>query len=227
MWQLGRLSLNSRLLVSSDAFTDVESLSNAHQNCSPDIAIAPVRPTHPEFGALDDVWNKIRTTELHIIPSTSGCFTPEDAITTAQFAAQRLETPWLVLQITGCAKTLFPDAEGTIEGARELVRSGFSVIPVCTDDPVLCQRMADIGCKAIMPLVSPTPHRCGFENIERIRLIRQAVNIPLILAGAMQTASDVVIALELGSETREVQVRRVGKLLHAGNDEKREHCTHE
>ncbi|MGL1446869.1 thiazole synthase, partial [Vibrio parahaemolyticus] len=42
-----------------------------------------------------------------------------------------------------------------IEAAEILVGKGFTVLPYCTDDPVVCRRLADVGCAAVMPLGSP------------------------------------------------------------------------
>ena len=43
----------------------------------------------------------------------------------------------------------------TLEAARVLVEDNFEVMVYCTDDPILCKELDDIGCVSIMPLAAP------------------------------------------------------------------------
>ncbi|MDI4746172.1 bifunctional isocitrate dehydrogenase kinase/phosphatase, partial [Salmonella enterica subsp. enterica serovar Kentucky] len=38
---------------------------------------------------------------------------------------------------------------------RPLVKQGFVVLPYCGADPVLCKRLEEVGCAAVMPLGAP------------------------------------------------------------------------
>ena len=38
---------------------------------------------------------------------------------------------------------------------KQLLDDGFTVLPYITDDPVSCQRLAAMGCAAVMPLAAP------------------------------------------------------------------------
>src|SRR6202049_1152802 len=89
-----------------------------------------------------------------ILPNTSGCVTARDAILTAELAREALNTNWVKLELIGDRETLYPDVEQLVPAADELVRKGFVVLPYCNDDPVTCQKLADVGCAAVMPLVS-------------------------------------------------------------------------
>ena len=84
----------------------------------------------------------------------SGCVTARDAILTAELAREALETDWVKLELIGDRETLYPDVEQLVHAADELVRKGFTVLPYCNEDPVACQKLADVGCAAVMPLGS-------------------------------------------------------------------------
>src|SRR5205823_4559590 len=89
-----------------------------------------------------------------LLPNTSGCVTARDAILTAELAREALETDWVKLELIGDRETLYPDVEQLVHAADELVRKGFIVLPYCNEDPVACQKLADVGCAAVMPLGS-------------------------------------------------------------------------
>jgi thiazole synthase len=104
------------------------------------------------------------------------------------------------LEVIGDERTLWPDLEGTLEAAQILVREGFVVLPYCTDDPVLCRRLQDLGCAAVMPLASPIGSGLGIRNPTNLMLVRDAVTIPMIVDAGVGTASDAAIAMELGAD---------------------------
>ncbi len=121
-------------------------------------------------------------------------------MTTARLARELLDTPWIKLEVIGDPNTLFPDTEGTLEAARQLVSEGFVVLPYCTDDPVTCKRLEDIGCAAVMPLAAPIGSGLGIRNPFNLMIIREMVKIPLIVDAGVGTASDAAVAMELGAD---------------------------
>jgi thiazole synthase len=134
-----------------------------------------------------------------ILPNTAGCYTVEDAVTTAQLGRELLSTDLIKLEVIGDDRTLFPDVAGTIEAARILVDDGFTVLPYVTDDPVACQKLAAIGCAAVMPLAAPIGSGLGICNPANLRIILETVEVPVIVDAGVGTASDAAIAMELGA----------------------------
>ncbi len=100
----------------------------------------------------------------------------------------------------GDEDTLLPDAPELLRAAEELVDDGFVVLPYTTDDPVLARRLVDIGCAAVMPLGSPIGSGMGIRNPYNIALIREAVDVPVVLDAGVGTASDAALAMELGCD---------------------------
>ena len=102
------------------------------------------------------------------------------------------------LEVIGDDRTLFPDVAATIEAARILVAEGFEVMPYVTDDPVACQRLAGLGCAAVMPLAAPIGSGLGIRNPANLRIILETVECPVIVDAGVGTASDAAVAMELG-----------------------------
>ncbi len=137
---------------------------------------------------------------VELLPNTAGCFTARDAILTAHLAREAFETDWIKLEVIGDEDTLLPDAPELLRAAEQLVDEGFVVLPYTTDDPVLARRLVDIGCAAVMPLGSPIGSGMGIRNPYNIALIREAIDVPVVLDAGVGTASDAALAMELGCD---------------------------
>jgi thiazole synthase len=137
---------------------------------------------------------------VELLPNTAGCHTARDAVLTAQLAREAFATDWIKLEVIGDEDTLLPDAPELLRAAEELIDDGFVVLPYTTDDPVLARRLADLGCPAVMPLGSPIGSGMGIRNPYNIALIREAVEVPVILDAGIGTASDAAFAMELGCD---------------------------
>jgi thiazole synthase len=136
----------------------------------------------------------------HLLPNTAGCYTAKDAVVTAKLAREALETDWVKLEVIGDDETLFPDVEQLLIAAEELVKDGFIVLPYCNDDPITCRKLEDIGCAAIMPLGAPIGSGMGIRNPYNLAIIREQVQVPLIVDAGVGTASDAAVAMELGCD---------------------------
>ncbi|MFM7246618.1 MAG: thiazole synthase, partial [Actinomycetota bacterium] len=135
-----------------------------------------------------------------VLPNTAGCYSAEDAVTTARLAREALETDWLKLEVIADPVTLLPDPEGTLAAARTLAAEGFRVFAYTSDDPVLGRRLEEAGCAAVMPLGSPIGSGLGILNPHAISLLREAVTVPVVLDAGLGTASDAALAMELGCD---------------------------
>jgi thiazole synthase len=138
--------------------------------------------------------------DYRLLPNTAGCYTARDAVLTAQLAREALETDWIKVEVIGNERTLLPDGVELLRACEQLVGLGFTVLPYCPDDPVLCQRLEAIGCAAVMPLAAPIGSGLGIRNPHNLVLIRQAVQVPVIVDAGIGTASDAALAMELGCD---------------------------
>jgi thiazole synthase len=198
LWSIGKHSLRSRLIVGTGKYRSFEEMAACHQAAGADLVTLAIRRVNLAAGPQRSILDFIDRTSIKLLPNTAGCYTPEDAIVTAHLARELLGTDLLKLEVIGCPDTLFPDPEGTLEAARVLVKEGFTVLPYCTDDPVLCKRLGDIGCAAVMPLAAPIGSGLGIRNPHNLAIIVAQAEVPVIVDAGIGTASDAAIAMELG-----------------------------
>ena len=100
----------------------------------------------------------------------------------------------------GDDETLMPDAEELLKAARELVRDGFTVMAYANDDPILCRKLQDAGCAAVMPLGSPIGSGMGIRNPYNFQIIREYLEVPMLCDAGIGTASEAALAMELGCD---------------------------
>ena len=195
-------TFRSRLLLGTGGFTSLELLSEAIAASGSELVTVALRRLDPAAalaggGSLIDV---LSDAGVELLPNTAGCRTARDAVVTARLAREAFATDWIKLEVIGDEDTLLPDAPELLRAAEDLVDEGFVVLPYTTDDPVLARRLVDVGCVAVMPLGSPIGSGMGIRNPYNISLIREAVDVPVVLDAGIGTASDAALAMELGCD---------------------------
>jgi thiazole synthase len=135
-----------------------------------------------------------------LLPNTAGCYTVDDAVRTCRLARELGIADLVKLEVIGDEKTLFPDNARTLEAAEILLAEGFTVLPYCSDDPVVCRQLQELGCQAVMPLAAPIGSGLGIRNPYNLRIILEQAKVPVIVDAGVGTASDAAIAMELGCD---------------------------
>jgi thiazole synthase len=189
-------SFRSRLLMGSAGYPNRQVMLDALTLGGAEIVTVSIRRI--SLAALAEDLLDMLAGRYRLLPNTAGCATARDAVLTAQLAREALETNWVKLEVIGDRETLYPDVEQLLAAAAELVRDGFTVLPYCTDDPVICRRLVDLGCAAVMPLGSPIGSGMGIRNPYNIEMIAARSPVPVILDAGIGTASDAALAMELG-----------------------------
>jgi thiazole synthase len=197
-WRIGDVELGSRLIIGSGKYASFEETRRALDESGAEMITVAVRRVDLSSRDADTLLNHIPPGDFHILPNTAGCYSVEDALTTARLARELLDTSLIKLEVIGDERTLFPDTAATIEAARALVGEGFTVLPYIIDDPVACQKLEEAGCAAVMPLGAPIGSGLGIRNPWNIRIILETVGVPVIVDAGVGTASDAAIAMELG-----------------------------
>ncbi len=190
----------SRLLIGTAGYPNFHIMTEAIAASSAEIATVSMRRVKFTDTSNENLFALLRERGITILPNTAGCFTAKDAILTANLAREALETSLIKLEVIGDEETLFPDVEQLLSAAESLVKDGFTVLPYCNDDPITCKKLEDIGCAAVMPLGAPIGSGMGIRNPYNIQIIRDLVQVPLIVDAGVGTASDAAIAMELGCD---------------------------
>jgi len=193
-------TFSSRLIVGTGKYSSHAVMKACHEASGAEMVTVAVRRLDLKAQGEAALLNWIDTKKLQLLPNTAGCYTADDAVRTCHLAAELGLSKWVKLEVLGDEKTLYPDVEETLKAARVLVRDGFTVLPYTTDDVITAKKLEAIGCAAVMPLAAPIGSGLGIRNPHNIRLILEAVKVPVIVDAGVGTASDAAIAMELGCD---------------------------
>jgi thiazole synthase len=192
----------SRLLVGTGKYQDFEQTRLAIDASGAEIITVAIRRTNIGQNANEpSLLEYLPPSQFTLLPNTAGCYSAEDAVRTLRLARELLDGHRLVkLEVLGDPHTLFPNMPETLAAAKTLVADGFDVMVYCTDDPVQCRMLEEIGCVAVMPLASLIGSGMGILNPWNLRLIIDQARVPVLVDAGVGTASDATIAMELGCD---------------------------
>ncbi|CAH8231281.1 thiazole synthase [Vibrio aestuarianus] len=148
----------------------------------------------------DDILAPLIESNIHLLPNTSGAKNAKDAVFAAHLAREALATNWLKLEIHPDPKYLMPDPIETLKAAAQLVKEGFTVLPYCHADPVLCKRLEEVGCAAVMPLGSPIGSNKGLVSKDFLEIIIDQAKVPVIVDAGIGAPSHASRAMEMGAD---------------------------
>lgn len=197
--EIGSYTFESRLLLGTSGFPNYKVMLDALNAGGSELVTVAIRRIDlaaAQDGGIFDVLGD----DFTILPNTAGCYTAKDAILTAQLAREALDTDLIKLEVIGDDDTLLPDGEELLKGARELVRDGFTVMAYTNDDPILARKLQDAGCAAVMPLGSPIGSGMGIRNPYNFQIIREFLDVPMVVDAGIGTASEAAYAMELGCD---------------------------
>lgn len=80
------------------------------------------------------------------------------------------------------------------------MKQGFVVLPYCGADPVLCKRLEEVGCAAVMPLGAPIGSNQGLETKAMLEIIIQQATVPVVVDAGIGVPSHATQALEMGAD---------------------------
>lgn len=196
--KIGNREFSSRLIVGTGKGVPYPLMRECIEASGAEIVTVAIRriPTNEKPGEMLVDYLK----GLTLLPNTAMCYSAKDAVLTARLAREALGTDFVKLEVIGDPDTLFPDNEELLVAARELINDGFTVLPYCIDDPVICRKLEDLGCAAVMPLAAPIGSGLGIRNPTNLQIIIEKSSVPVIVDAGVGTASDATVALELGAD---------------------------
>jgi thiazole synthase len=190
----------SRLLVGTGKYKDFDETARAIEASGAEIVTVAVRRVNLSDPSQPMLVDFVDPKKYTYLPNTAGCYTADDAVRTLRLAREAGGWNLVKLEVLGDHKTLYPNIVETLKAAEALIKDKFDVMVYCTDDPIMCQRLEDIGCCAIMPLAAPIGSGLGIQNPVNIRLIVEQAKVPVLVDAGVGTASDAAIAMELGCD---------------------------
>jgi thiazole synthase len=189
---------SSRLMVGTGKYADFQQMAKAIEASGAEIVTVAVRRINISNRSKESLLDHLDLTKYTLLPNTAGCYTADDAVRTCRLAREAGLSDFVKLEVLGDEKTLYPDNEELLKAATILIKEGFTVLPYTSDDPIVCRKLEEIGCAAVMPLGAPIGSGLGIRNPYNIRIILETIKVPVIVDAGVGTASDAAIAMELG-----------------------------
>ena len=197
--RLGAHEFSSRLLTGTGRFSNLAMTAEALAASGSELCTLAVRRV--DLGEKrQSALLKALPPGMKLLPNTAGCMTAKDALRVARLAREALQTDLIKLEILADPLTLYPNNAETLRGAEMLIADGFTVLPYCGDDPVVCRELAALGCAAVMPLAAPIGSGLGIVNPYVLRLIIDSLDVPVIIDAGIGSPMDACQAMELGAD---------------------------
>jgi len=137
---------------------------------------------------------------LVLLPNTSGAVDAAEALRLARLGRAACGTDWVKLEVTPDPRSLAPDPVETLRAAELLVADGFTVLPYCSADVVLCRRLEEAGCATVMPLGSWIGSNRGLRTRDAIEVIVEQAGVPVVVDAGLGVPSDAAEAMECGAD---------------------------
>lgn len=189
----------SRLMLGTSRYPSPQVLEDAVRRAQPAMLTASLRRQGASNAAAGNAfWRLLQTLGVPVLPNTAGCHGVQEVIATAQMAREVFGTPWLKLELIGDDYTLQPDTLKLVEAAEWLIKDGFLVLPYCTEDLVVCQRLVDVGCQAVMPWAAPIGTGRGPVNPYAMQVLRERLAVPMIVDAGLGKPSHACQVMEWG-----------------------------
>ncbi|HZU82949.1 MAG TPA: thiazole synthase [Polyangiaceae bacterium] len=188
------------MIVGTGKYKDVAETEQAIDASGAQIVTVAVRRVDLGDRSSGSLVSMLARRKWLVLPNTAGCHTADEAARTLRLARELGIGEMVKLEVIGDPKTLYPDNEQTLEAARQLVKEGFVVLPYCLDDPIVCRKLEDAGCAAVMPLAAPIGSGLGIRNRHNLEIILEQARIPVIVDAGVGTASDAAVAMEIGCQ---------------------------
>ncbi len=199
MLKIADKQFESRLFTGTGKFSNSALMAQAIEESSSQLATMALKRVDVN-DQQDDILQPLIAAGVNLLPNTSGAKTAKDAIFAAHLAREALGTNWLKLEIHPDPKYLMPDPIETLAAAEQLVKDGFVVLPYCHADPVLCKRLEEVGCAAVMPLGAPIGTNKGVVSQDFLEIIIDQANVPVVVDAGIGAPSHTARAMEMGAD---------------------------
>ena len=194
------VSLRSRLFVGTGRHRDVTELLASLESSGAEVITVAIRRLDLDNPNEKTLLDHIDWTRYRVLPNTAGSRTAEEALFAARLGRSVTGSDWVKLEVIPDPRYLMPDPIGTLEAARQLVAEGFKVLPYINADPVLAQRLEEIGTVTVMPLASPIGSGQGLSTLDTIRIIIEQASVPVVVDAGLGVPSEAAAAMEAGAD---------------------------
>jgi thiazole synthase len=187
----------SRLFLGTGKFPSGEALRQAIEASGTEMVTVALRRIDPS--ASEDILDAIPDRVL-LLTNTSGAVDAGEAVRLARLARAAGHPEWIKLEITPDPRYLLPDPVETLAAAEILCAEGFTILPYCPADPVLCKRLEEAGCATVMPLGSWIGSNQGLRTRNALEIIVEQATVPVVVDAGIGAPSHASEAMEIGAD---------------------------
>lgn len=200
--KIGKREFSSRLFVGTGKFSSNEAMRDAARASGSELVTVALRRADLSSKAdpFANILDYLEPDRYLILPNTAGAMNADEAVRIARLAAAAGLPQWIKLEIHPDPNYLLPDPIETLAAATTLVKEGFTVMPYINADPVLAQRLQDVGCATVMPLGSPIGSNRGLDTRAQIEIIIEQARVPVIVDAGIGAPSHAAAAMEMGAD---------------------------
>jgi thiazole synthase len=198
-WSVGQRTLTSRLLVGTGKFRSHAVMRDALVASGAEVVTVALRRVDLDRVGEGDVLDFVPE-GMHLLPNTSGAVDADEAVRLARLGRAGTGTELVKLEVTPDPRTLAPDPIETLRAAERLVAEGFTVLPYCSADPVLCRHLEEAGCATVMPLGAWIGSNRGLRTRDAIEVIVEQAHVPVVVDAGLGVPSDAAEAMEVGAD---------------------------
>ncbi len=199
MLTIANEQFESRLFTGTGKFANSQLMLKAIEKSGSQLVTLAMKRLDFE-NKSDAILEPLQSLGVKLLPNTAGARTAKEAIFVAELASEMLNTKLIKLEIHPDPKYLMPDPIETLEAAKILCAKGFTVLPYVHADPVLCRRLEEVGCAAVMPLGSPIGSNQGLATETFLKIIIEQATVPVIVDAGIGAPSQACRAMELGAD---------------------------
>jgi len=194
---IGGRVFGSRLFLGTGKFPSNAVLRDTILSTGTEMVTVALRRVDPS--ADEDILDAVPLDAVQLLPNTSGAVDADEAVRLARLARAAEMPTWIKLEVTPDPRYLLPDPIETLRAAEVLVRDGFTVLPYCGADPVLCKRLEEVGCATVMPLGSWIGSNQGLRTRAALEIIVEQSLVPVVVDAGIGAPSQAAEAMELGA----------------------------
>ncbi|HWL36339.1 MAG TPA: thiazole synthase [Frankiaceae bacterium] len=196
---IGNRTFASRLLLGTGKFSSNAVMRDSIVASGTEIVTVALRRVDVTRAGEGDILDAIPAGVL-LLPNTSGAADADDAVRLARLARAGGLPDFVKLEVHPDPRWLLPDPIETLKAAERLVAEGFTVLPYCSADPVLCKRLEEAGCATVMPLGSWIGSNRGLRTRDAVEIIVEQSSVPVVVDAGLGVPSDAAMALEIGAD---------------------------
>jgi thiazole synthase len=193
---IGDEQLNSRLFVGTGKFADYNLIPDVIKASKTQVVTVALRRV--DFDIPAENMLEYLTSDVIMMPNTSGARNAEEAIKIARIARAASASNWIKIEVISDQKYLLPDNHETIKATEILAKEGFVVLPYMSPDLMAAKSMEDAGAAAIMPLGAPIGTNRGLKTKELVKVLIAEIDLPIIVDAGIGRPSEAAEAMEMG-----------------------------